>query len=145
SPSFLVRVEGQRRAVHAGEVYRITDLELASRLSFFLWSSVPDDQLLALAARGALKDDRVLEQQVRRMLVDGRSDALLKNFFGQWLAIRNVAFLMPDPHVFPEFDANLRQAFQQETELFLASQVREDRSVIDLLTASYTFLNERLA
>ena len=145
SPSFLVRVEGQPANVAPGQAYRISDLDLASRLSFFLWSSVPDDQLIDLAAVGRLHDSGVLDHHVQRMLADPRFDALVTNFFGQWLSTRNVPSLTPDPHTFPEFDANLQDAFRRETELFLSSQVREDRSVVELLTANYTFLNERLA
>jgi hypothetical protein len=125
--------------------YRISDLELASRLSFFLWSASPDDELLDLAERGKLKEPGVLEQQVRRMLRDARSQALVNNFAGQWLYLRNIQSVMPDLETFPNFDENLRAAFQKETELFFESIVREDRSVLDLLNADYTFLNERLA
>ena len=133
------------RATAAPRRYRISDLELASRLSFFLWSSIPDDELLDVAARGRLSDPAVLEQQVRRMLADRRSNALVDNFAGQWLAVRNVRDASPDPDLFPDFDENLREAFQRETELFVEHIIREDRSVLDLLTADYTFLNERLA
>jgi hypothetical protein len=128
-----------------GSVYRISDFELASRLSFFLWSSVPDDQLLDLAEKGKLKDPVVLERQVRRLLDDPRSDSLVSNFAGQWLYIRNLAQQKPDPDAFPEFDESLRQAFRQETELFFQNVLREDCSVMDLLDANYTFLNQRLA
>jgi mono/diheme cytochrome c family protein len=143
-PEFLFRNEHD--PADAGSApYRISDLELASRLSFFLWSTIPDDRLLDLAERGKLKDPAVLEQQVRRMLADARSDALVSNFFGQWLQTRQVAKLKPDVVEFPEWDENLRDAFQQETELFLQSMVREDRPLKDLLDANYTFVNERLA
>ena len=142
-PDFLVRSESQPAT--AAPIYRVTDLELASRLSFFLWSSIPDDQLLDLATRGKLSSPVVLEQQVRRMLADARAQAMLTNFFGQWLWVRNMAKLRPDRFQFPDFDENLRQAFQRETELFLESQVREDHPVTDILTANYTFVNERLA
>jgi hypothetical protein len=142
---FLVRVERDPANVAPGGIYRISDLELASRLSFFLWSSPPDDELLMLAERSKLKDSAVLAPQVQRMLRDQRSNALLTNFFGQWLTVRNVLSSKPDQYMFPEFDENLRAAFQRETALFLESQLREDRSVVDLLTANYTFLNERLA
>jgi hypothetical protein len=125
--------------------YRINDLELASRLSFFLWSSIPDDELLAVAKRGRLSDTVVLQQQVRRMLADSRSSTLAKNFAGQWLWLRKLKNASPDPYLFPYFDDNLRQAMQRETELFFDSQVREDHGVSDLLTANYTFLNEQLA
>ena len=114
-------------------------------MSFFLWSSIPDDELLGLAERGQLQDSAMLEQQVRRMLADPRSEALVSNFAGQWLYLRNVQAVWPNPDVFPRFMANLREAFQRETELFFESMLREDRSVLDLLNADYTFLNERLA
>ena len=120
-------------------------VELASRLSFFLWSSIPDDQLLELAERGKLRDAKVLEQQVRRMLADRRSVSLVDNFAGQWLYLRNLAAIVPDARMFPVFDDNLRQAFKQETELFFESIIRENRSVLDLLRANYTFVDERLA
>jgi mono/diheme cytochrome c family protein len=142
-PEFLVRIEAQSPGANA--VYPITDLELASRLSFFLWSSIPDDELLDVAAGGRLRAPGVLEQQVRRMLADDRSNELVTNFFGQWLWVRNMAELRPDRFQFPDFDENLREAFQRETELFLESQLREDRPITDLLTANYTFVNERLA
>ena len=144
-PEFLFRIERDPAGVEKGSVYRVSDVELASRLSFFLWSSIPDDELLDVAVRGKLKEPAVLEQQVRRMLADSRSDALVKNFFGQWLQLRTMRGVSPDPNLFPEFDQNLRDAFQQETELFIASQLRDDRSVPELLSADYTFLNERLA
>src|SRR5207249_1813346 len=125
--------------------YRITDLQLASRLSFFFWSSIPDDELLESAVRGKLKKPEVLEQQVRRMLADDRSQSLVSNFAEQWLYLRNLASTTPDMRLFPDFDDNLRQAFRRETELFFESIVREDRSVLDLLRANYTFVNGRLA
>jgi hypothetical protein len=131
--------------VAAGRAYRIADLELESRLSFFLWSSIPDEELIDLAVQGTLKDARVLEGQVRRMLADRRADALVTNFAGQWLQLRNLQSAAPLVQTFSDFDDNLRQAFRRETELFFGSIVREDRSVIDLLTADYTFVNERLA
>ncbi len=145
SPQFLFRAETDPAQVAAGGAYRISDLELASRLSFFLWSSIPDDELLGLASRGRLKDAAVLEQQVRRMLADKRSDALVQNFFGQWLYLRNLKGAAPDQQVFPDFDDNLRQAFLRETELFATNILRENRSVVELLTANFTFVNERLA
>jgi hypothetical protein len=145
SPEFLVRVERDPANTAPNAAYRISDLELASRLSFFLWSASPDDELLGLAERGKLKEPGVLEQQVRRMLRDVRSQALVNNFAGQWLYLRNIRSVMPDLETFPNFDENLRAAFQKETELFFESIVREDRSVLDLLNADYTFLNERLA
>ena len=124
---------------------RVDDFELASRLAQFLWSSIPDDELLVLAEQGRLQDPLVLEQQARRMLADSRSTALVNNFAGQWLYLRNLQSIVPDAVVFPEFDDNLREAFVRETELFVESLVREDQSVIDLLGANYTFANERLA
>ena len=142
---FLFRAERTPGAVEPGSVYPISDLELASRLAFFLWSSIPDDELLDLAARGELRDAAVLERQVRRMLADARSSAFIENFFGQWLNVRNLEAAAPNVKAFPRFDENLRAAFQRETELFLAHQLREDRSVTELLTADYTFANERLA
>jgi len=126
-------------------VYRLNDLDLASRLSFFIWSSIPDDELLELAMQRKLTDPAVLEQQVRRMLNDDRSRALADNFASQWLKLGKLAGVVPDADAFPEFDENLRDAMQQETQLFVASQMRDDRSVLDLLTANYTFVNERLA
>ena len=145
SPNFLFRVEADPPNVPLRTAYRITDLELASRLSFFLWSSIPDDELLGLAEKGQLRDAAVLQQQVRRMLSDSRSKALVSNFAGQWLYLRNVRSMLPDRDAAPDFDENLRQAFQQETELFLQSMLNEDHSISDLLNADYTFLNERLA
>lgn len=145
SPQFLFRAERAPRGVAAGKVYRISDLELASRLSFFLWSSVPDDELLKIANQGKLHQPEVLEAQVRRMTADARSRALVTNFAGQWLQLRDLQIVKPDPKGFAEFDDELREAFQRETELFFDNQLREDRSVVDLLTAKYTFLNERLA
>ena len=145
APDFLFRAERDPATVAPGGSYRLSDLELASRLSFFLWSSIPDDELLDVAARGKLKDPAVLEQQVRRMLGDPRATALVKNFGGQWLYLRNMRQVRPDAQAYPEFDDNLREALQRETELFLESQLRADRSVVELLTANYTFLNERLA
>jgi hypothetical protein len=145
SPEFLFRIERDPANAAPGASYRISDLELASRLSFFLWSSVPDDELLTLAERGKLKDPAVLKQQVQRMVGDVRSRELVKNFAGQWLSLRNLRNISPDPKVFPDFDDNLREAFREESELFFESMLREDRSVLDLLDANYTFLNERLA
>jgi hypothetical protein len=144
-PEFLFRIESEREGVPSATAYRVTDVELASRLSFFLWSSIPDDELLALAERGELGQPDVLRRQVRRMLEDSRSSALVENFAGQWLYLRNLPGVRPDPDAFPEFDDNLREAFRRETELFVASQLREDLSVVELLTADYTFVNERLA
>jgi len=144
-PEFLFRLERDPVNVGPNNAYRISDLELATRLSFFLWSSIPDDTLLDMAERGKLKDPVVLEQQVRRMLADSRSKALVTNFAAQWLNLRTIQRVSPDPETFPDFDQNLREAFQQETQLFFESMLREDRSVMDLLNADYTFLNERLA
>jgi mono/diheme cytochrome c family protein len=145
SPKFLVRVERDPVSVAPGAIYPIGDFDLASRLSFFLWSSIPDDELLTIAEQGRLKEPAVLDRQVRRLLADPRAEALVTNFAGQWLYLRNVRTATPDKNEFPDFDDNLRQAFQRETELFVGSIVREDRSVLDLLTADYTFVNERLA
>jgi hypothetical protein len=146
SPDFLFRIEADPSGVTAGSVYRVSDFELASRLSFFLWSSIPDDELLALASRGQLHEPAVLEKQVARMFADPRArDSLIQNFFEDWLETRNVWLLNPDGTKFPWFDDNLRTAFVTETELFLGAQLREDRSVADLLTSNVTYLNEQLA
>ncbi len=145
SPEFLFRVEQDPPGVASNTAYRISALELASRLSFFLWSSIPDDELLDAAIRGTLRTPVALEQQVRRMLADPRSLALVGNFAEQWLHLRNLASITPDMRLFPDFDDNLRQAFRRETELFFESIMREDRSVLDLLRANYTFVNGRLA
>jgi hypothetical protein len=145
SPQFLFRVEQDPTGVAPNTAYRISDLDLASRLSFFLWSSIPDDELLDAAERGNLHKPSVLEKQVRRMLADSRSHALADNFAEQWLHVRNLESITPDLRLFPDFDDNLRQSFRQETELFFDSVLREDRSVLTLLKADYTFLNERLA
>ncbi len=144
-PEFLFRIERDPAGAAPGAPYRLTDLELASRLSFFLWSSIPDEELLVAAERGRLSDPGVLESQVRRMLADPRASALVDNFAGQWLSLRSVEGIAPDPNLFPGFDENLREALRRETELFFESQLREDRSVVELLSADYTFLNERLA
>jgi cytochrome c5 len=144
-PDFLFRVERDPPKARAGAAYRISDVELASRLSFLLWSSIPDDELLDTAAKGRLKDRAVLAAQVRRMLAEPRSSALVANFAAQWLLLRNMRAVTPDVNLFPEFDENLRLAMVRETELFVESQMREDRGVGELLTANYTFLNERLA
>jgi hypothetical protein len=145
SPKFLFRIERDPVGAIGGAPYRVSDLELASRLSFFLWSSIPDETLVDLAVRGRLKDPAVLAQQVKRMLADPRSKTLASNFGGQWLWQRNLRSVVPNTDLFPEFDDNLRDAMAQETEMFLDSQIREDHSVLDLLTANYTFMNERLA
>src|SRR5262245_2511953 len=145
STEFLFRIERDPKNVAAHTPYRVSDVELASRLAFFLWSSVPDDELLDVALAGRLSQPATLERQVKRMLADPKSDALVTNFAGQWLYLRNLAAASPDARQFPDFDDNLRQAFRRETELFFASIVREDHSALDLLRANYTFVNERLA
>jgi mono/diheme cytochrome c family protein len=144
-PDFLARVERDPATVVEGATYRLSDLELASRLSFFLWNSIPDDELLGVAERGELHKPAVLEQQVRRLLGDVRARVLVTNFASQWLNLRNLDGALPDPDRFPNFDENLRDAFRQETELFIGSTIRENRSVVDLIGANYTFVNERLA
>ncbi len=145
SPSFLFRNATTPDGVAPGEVYQLTDLELASRLSFFLWSSIPDEPLLQLAEAGRLSEADELEGQIGRMLADPRAAALVENFGGQWLHLRNVADWTPDPERFSDFDEALRYAFERETTLFLEYLVRQDRSVLELLDADYTFVNERLA
>ncbi len=145
SPHFLFRLERDPVQANQTTVYQISDFELASRLSFFLWSSLPDDQLLDLAEQGKLHEPAELERQTRRMLADPRSNNLVTNFASQWLYLRNLDSITPDLRLFPDFDDNLRQAFRQETELFFESVMRDDRSVLDLINADYTFLNERLA
>ncbi|MGH9254907.1 MAG: DUF1592 domain-containing protein [Vicinamibacterales bacterium] len=145
SPDFVFRAEVDPPGAAPGTIYSISDVELASRLSFFLWSSIPDDQLLAVAESGRLSDPSVLQAQVRRLMSDPRSEALVKNFAGQWLFLRNIARISPDTTTFPYFDENLRHALAKETELLVDSQLREDRSVVDLLRTDYTFLNQRLA
>jgi cytochrome c5 len=146
SPDFLFRIEADPAGVTPGSVYRISDVELASRLSFFLWSSIPDDTLLDLAIRGKLHEPAVLDQQVARMFADSRARAsLVQNFFADWLQTRNVWLLNPDSTKFPWFDDNLRTAFVTETEMFLDAQLKEDHSILDLLTSNETFLNEQLA
>ena len=144
-PEFLFRVERDPADVPPATAYRLTDIELASRLSFFLWGSIPDDELRDVAASGRLSDPAVLEDQVRRMLSDPRSGVLVNSFAAQWLHLRRMRSVSPNVNAFPEFDENLRDAFVRETELFVENQIREDRSVVDLLTADYTFVNERLA
>ena len=144
-PQFVYRFERDPASVPPDTPYRISDLELASRLSFFLWSSIPDDELLDVAAQNKLHDPAVLEHQVRRMLADPRADSLVSNFADQWLYLRNLRSVAPDLEAFPNFDDNLREAFKRETELFFGSIIQGDRSVIDLLNADYTFVNERLA
>jgi hypothetical protein len=145
SPDFVFRIERDPNGKTPGTVYRIGDVELASRLSYFLWSSMPDQTLQDLAEKGKLKDPAVLTQQVRRMLEDPRSQSLVDNFMSQWLTLRNIALSKPDPDAFPEFDDSLRQAFRTETELFTQNIIREDRPVTEMLDANYTFLNQRLA
>ena len=145
SPEFLFRIERDPAGVAAGAPYRIGDFELASRLSFFLWSSLPDDELLEAAATSRLRDPAVLQAQVRRMLADPRAEALTTNFASQWLHLRNLDAVRPDARTFPDFDDNLRQGFRTETQLLFQSIVDENRRVTDLLTADYTFVNERVA
>jgi hypothetical protein len=145
NPRFLFRIEADPPGVSANSPYHLSDFQIASRLSFFLWSSIPDDELLDVAERGELKKPEALERQVRRMLADPRSRSLVTNFAGQWLHLRNLESITPDLRRFPDFDDNLRQAFRQETELLVESVLREDRSVLDLIDPGYTYLNERLA
>src|SRR5688572_23717855 len=145
SPKFIFRTEQDPAGVPAGAAYRVSDADLASRLSFFLWSSVPDDELLDAASRRTLRGAATLERQVRRMLADRKAVSLIDNFLGQWLQLRNLKGKQPNSHEFPDFDDNLRQALHTEMELFFGSIIREDRSVLDLMNADYTFLNERLA
>ena len=145
SPKFIFRAEADPPGLAAGSVYRIGDVELASRLSFFLWSSIPDDELLTLAGNGRLHEPAVFEQQVRRMLADPKASALVSNFAGQWLQLRNLKTFLPNSDEFPDFDDNLRQAFLRESELFFESFIKQDRDVVELMTARDTFVNERLA
>ncbi len=144
-PEFVFRPESAPDNVKPGEAYRVTDLELASRLAFFLWSSGPDDELINIASQGNLKNPAVFEKQVRRMLADPRSQQLVKNFAGQWLGLRTMISSTPEGTIYPDFDDNLRQAMRTEAEMFFDSIIREDRSVLELLTADYTFVNGRLA
>ena len=145
SPEFLFRVEQDPAGTAPGSVYAVSDLTLASRLSFFLWSSIPDEELLGVAERGELRDPQTLERQVQRMLADERATAFVENFAGQWLYLRNLDAVVPVQSVFPDFDDTLRQSLKRETELFFASIVQEDRSALELLRADYTFVNERVA
>jgi hypothetical protein len=145
SPEFVFRFERTPAGAAPGKNFRISDLELASRLSYFLWSSAPDEQLVTLAGQGKLKEPAVFEKQVRRMLADSRSHALTANFAGQWLQLQNLKNVSPDLFEYPDFDRTLADAMRRETELLFESVVREDRNVVDLLTADYTFVNERLA
>ena len=145
SPRFVFRAEEDPANLPGDAAHRIGDFELASRLSFFLWSSIPDDELLDLAVEGRLSEPGVLAAQVERMIADSRADSMMIEFVGQWLQLRNLDKVTPDLLMFPDFDDNVRQAFRRETELLFTSIVRENRSVLDLLNADYTFLNERLA
>ena len=146
SPSFLLRVYRDPDAAEPGHIYHLSDVDVASRLSFFLWSSIPDEHLIDLAEREQLTQPTILEQEVRRMLADPRSeDAIVHDFAAQWLNLRRVGEVVVDPIDYPQFDANLLRAFQRETEMFVASTLREDRSVLDLIEADYTYVNERLA
>jgi len=145
SPEFLFRFEPDPANINPKTAYRLDDIALASRLSFFLWSSIPDDELLTVAGQGKLKDPALLEQQIKRMLADKRSAAMTANFAEQWLFLRNLKTTVPDLQAFPDFDDNLRRAMKEETTLFFDSIMREDRSVVELLNADYTFVNERLA
>ena len=145
SPEFLFRIERDPTDVAPETTYPISDVELASRLSFFLWSSIPDEELLGIAQRGELHRPKVLESQVRRMLADPRSISLVENFAAQWLHLRNLESFTPDLRLFPDFDDNLRDAFRRETELHFEALLREDRTVLDLIKTDHTFLNERLA
>ncbi len=145
SPEFLFRIVEDPAGLPPGTAYALSDLELASRLSFFLWSSIPDDELLDAAVRGELGDPAVLRAQTRRMLADPRAEALVTNFAGQWLSLRNAAAVRPDEDLFPDFGEGLRRGFRRETEMLFEAILREDRSVVELLSADYTFLNERLA
>ena len=145
SPSFVFRIENDREDLPEGSAFPITDLELATRLSFFLWSSLPDDRLIELAAAGRLSNPDTLASEVRRMLTDPRAEALARNFAGQWLHLRNLATIRPNTDYYPDFDNNLREGFRREAEMFFMSIVSENRSVVDLLTADYTFVDERLA
>ncbi|PYS53289.1 MAG: hypothetical protein DMG13_13310 [Acidobacteria bacterium] len=145
SPQFLVRIEKEPPNLAVGQTYRISDVELASRLSFFLWSSIPDDELISLASQGKLRIPTILEQQVRRMLADPRSEAMVNNFAAQWLYLRNLKATSPVATSYPNWDDSLRQAFRRETELLFETVMHEDRSVLDFLTADYTFVNDRLA
>jgi mono/diheme cytochrome c family protein len=145
SPKFVFRAERDPAGIAAGGTYTVSDLELASRLSFFIWSSIPDEELLSLAEANRLHEPKTLARQIQRMLADPKSDALVANFAGQWLQIRNLRSATPDKNDFPNFDHTLRLAFERELELFVGSIIREKRSVLELLTADYTFVNERLA
>jgi mono/diheme cytochrome c family protein len=145
SPEFLFRYEADPVAAKPGAPYKVSDLELASRLSFFLWSSIPDDQLLDIATKGQLRNPGAIEAQVKRMLADPRADAIARNFAGQWLYLRTIEGSVPDVYLFPNFSENLRRDFRRETELFFQSILHDNKSALDLVTADYTFVNERLA
>ncbi len=145
SPHFLFRIESDAKPTDPTATHPISDLELASRLSYFLWSSMPDDELLDAAEHKTLRRPRVLEAQVRRMLADPKSRALVDNFAGQWLEIRNLDNVKPDPVRFPAFDGELRDAMRQETRLFFEAIVKEDRSILDFIDGKFTYLNARLA
>jgi hypothetical protein len=144
-PQFIYRGEVEAVSLAPGQTYTLSDIELASRLSFFLWSSIPDDELLTLAEQRRLSNPTVLQQQVRRLLADSRSRSLVENFTGQWLSVRGMQAIEPVVNLFPDFDNNLRDAFRREVEMFYESIIREDRSILELLNADYTFVNERLA
>jgi len=144
-PEFIYRSEIEPEGVKPGEPYLISDLELASRLSFFLWSSIPDEQLIEIASQGRLHDEKVLEEQVQRMIADPRADEFIENFTGQWLNVRGMAASEPVVELYPNFDSTLRDAFRREIEMFFGSIIQEDRSILEMLTADYTFVNERLA
>src|SRR5262249_28355561 len=145
APSFLFRIEREPAGLTPGSAYRLGDLDVASRLSFFLWSSLPDDELRDAAVRGAFADPAQLERQGPRVLRDARSNALVDTFVSRWLELSKLPGVVPDTGLYPEFDENLRESMEQETKLFVASQLRENRSVLDLVTANYSFLNARLA
>jgi hypothetical protein len=145
SPLFLVRIEKEPANLAVGQTYRLSDIELASRLSFFLWSSIPDDELLNLASQGKLSNPAVLEQQVKRMLADLKSEALVTNFAAQWLYLRNLKSISPVATTYPDWDDQLRQAFRREAELLFETVMREDRTILDFMNADYTFVNDRLA
>src|SRR4029450_7974224 len=145
SPQFTYRIEEEPIRVRANQAYRISDIDLASRLSFFLWSSAPDAELLRVASQGRLKNPVVLEQQVRRMLKDSKAEALAVNFAGQWLNLRGLDASAPLPLIYPDFDYPLRQPMRPEVDLPFDTTVREDHNITELLTADYTFVNERLA
>ena len=145
SPDFLFRVETPPIDLTPGELFALSDTQLASRISFFLWSTIPDEELLVIAEQGQLRAPGVLEGQIQRMLKDSRANSLVENFAAQWLHLRNLESITPDVNIFPEFDGNLRNSMRSETELFIASQIREDHSIADLISADYTYLNQRLA